>query len=215
MRLIKLGLASFAVVCLACVPTGGGSGGGGAGGAGACCSLSGSGVTACSCDPVGGLASCVSTTTVTASIVSSCGNATATGCPALSSCCPNLPASEDPTECVEVANNGTDMACSTSLSMYQLAGYCPPDAGSLFSSLACERGVAGATSTCGTALSGDPCNAPGEQLVPSCPTTALIGCCSKGAGDTAAYVCFYGNAAALDYSMACTEGAGTWSATLP
>ena len=61
----------------------------------------------------------------------SCGGsgAGAMGCTALTACCPKLPASQVPTECDAVASTGTAMACQTSLSTYQAAGYCVADAG--------------------------------------------------------------------------------------
>jgi hypothetical protein len=54
----------------------------------------------------------------------SASNSGATGCSALSNCCNSLPVAENPTECMEVANNGTDEACTESLSAYASGGYC-------------------------------------------------------------------------------------------
>jgi hypothetical protein len=48
----------------------------------------------------------------------------ATGCAGLSACCNNLPVAENPTECMEVASNGTDQACNESLAAYAAEGYC-------------------------------------------------------------------------------------------
>jgi hypothetical protein len=47
-----------------------------------------------------------------------------TGCAALASCCPELPAQQDPTECMTVASSGTTLACTESLDGYQMAGFC-------------------------------------------------------------------------------------------
>jgi hypothetical protein len=52
------------------------------------------------------------------------GGEAGTGCGALSACCSSLPVDQDPTECMEVAGNGTDEACSESLSDYGKLGYC-------------------------------------------------------------------------------------------
>jgi hypothetical protein len=52
------------------------------------------------------------------------GNGGATGCAALSACCPNLPVDQNPSECMEVASNGTVEACTESLSAYAAGGYC-------------------------------------------------------------------------------------------
>jgi hypothetical protein len=57
------------------------------------------------------------------------GGNTNPGCVALAACCHELPAAEDPTECLTDVQVGTASACSESLSMYQSAGYCKPDGG--------------------------------------------------------------------------------------
>jgi hypothetical protein len=50
-------------------------------------------------------------------------------CATLAQCCAALPAAAIPTECTQVANNGTFEACQTSLEAYMSAGYCGTDAG--------------------------------------------------------------------------------------
>jgi hypothetical protein len=48
----------------------------------------------------------------------------ATGCGALSACCPSVPVAGDPAACAMVASDGTEEACQESLEAYQTAGYC-------------------------------------------------------------------------------------------
>jgi hypothetical protein len=54
------------------------------------------------------------------------GTATVTGCAALQACCPNLPSSQVPSECLTVVQEGTALACQDSLAGYRSAGYCEP-----------------------------------------------------------------------------------------
>jgi hypothetical protein len=51
----------------------------------------------------------------------------ATGCGALSACCPSVPVAGDPAACAMVASDGTEEACQESLEAYQRAGYCSSD----------------------------------------------------------------------------------------
>jgi hypothetical protein len=90
------------------------------------------------------------------------GPAKGNGCSALRACCPELPVSEDPTECLTVAGEGTTEACIESLATYQADGYClPPDGGSDAmvtadgSKKSCDGGSVFSNTACGACLKDD------------------------------------------------------------
>jgi len=66
------------------------------------------------------------TGSVTGSTTTSGGSTTSGSgpCTTLAGCCPTLPAAEQPSECMDVVQNGTASACTATLSEYQAAGYC-------------------------------------------------------------------------------------------
>ncbi len=146
------------------------------------------------------------------------------GCSALSACCPDLPVSQNPTECITVANEGTAKACSESLATYQSAGYCEAEAGvpSSGSHYFCYFASLGACSLVPVV--------PGSNLsvaeqscadvVVSCPTSGLAGCCSTSTSKSTfgGNTCYYevdGAVPVMTGLESCKAGGGTWSTGLP
>jgi hypothetical protein len=150
------------------------------------------------------------------------------GCATLSSCCPNLPVSQDPSECLTVAKEGTDPACNESLATYQTAGYCESDAGAYLSVFCLQTDESECTvsygSTVAQAMSN--CDGVGREsvVVASCPTASLIGCCvlpplrpnELGPISTCYYTSDSGfsSSPSMDQSD-CASAMGTWSSTVP
>jgi hypothetical protein len=155
----------------------------------------------------------------------------ASGCAALSDCCPDLPVLQDPMACLTVAKEGTAKACEESLATYISAGYCAPDAGPpqvTVDASPGDEGVrcheltgTGSSEVCAfveSSMTGFSCSALGMLESGSCPSNGLFGCCitvqTMGLLVTSA-ACYYSATTGGSAETQCTGSGKSWATTAP
>jgi hypothetical protein len=128
------------------------------------------------------------------------------GCATLKACCPNLPASQDPTECLTVADEGTSEACGISVAAYQTAGLCVD--GGLRLPVMAEAGTSALGSMCigsGNGADGLACCATGNDDCTGdydcCGGSCMGGACTSIGSDCTASL---GSRCTTPESCSCT-----------